>query len=110
MGRGDKLDSYNRLAQLDQQLRDVRDRVFEMLDDLNAVEIMRKHVPAHHRWLFDRLDSALRRIDLLDGAIAEAEYEAEYEAERELEDDTDDSPGRVMGNQPAQGERLNEGR
>ena len=106
MGRGDKLESYNRLAQLDQQLRDVRDRVFEMLDDLNAVEIMRKHVPAHHRWLFDRLDSALQRIDLLDGAIAEAEYEAE----RELEDDTDDSPGRVMGNQPAQGERLDEER
>jgi hypothetical protein len=38
-------------------------RVFELLDDLNAVEVLRDHTPPGRRYLVDRLETALRLID-----------------------------------------------
>jgi hypothetical protein len=75
------LDVHFRLAALDQELRDVHDKVFELLDELDVVEILRAHVPTHHRWLLDRLELALRRIDFLDQAIADAESVEAWEQE-----------------------------
>ena len=82
MDYDDKLDAQSaryRLAELNHQLRGVRDRVFELLNELDAVEILRAHVPARRRWLFDRLELALRRIDWLDAAIADTETDCEIE-------------------------------
>ena len=55
-----------RLAELNHQPRGVRDRVFELLNELDALEILRDNVPARSRWLFDRLELALLRIDWLE--------------------------------------------
>lgn len=75
------LNAHHRLAALYQQLHDVRDRVFELLDELDVVEILRAQVPTRQLWLLDRLECALRRIDSLDESIAGAEYDVELETE-----------------------------
>ena len=82
----DRLEERLRLEAFNQQLRDVRDGVFEILDELDAIEILREHVPAHRQWLLDRLALALERAASLRAPIADAEWEVECEI------DDDDSP------------------
>ena len=84
----DRLEAHLRLAAFNQQLRDVRDGVFEILDELDAIEILREHVPAHRQWLLDRLALALDRAASVRSSVADAEWEVECE----IAEEEDDSP------------------
>jgi hypothetical protein len=38
-------------------------RIFDLLEKLDALDILRSHVPTRNRWLFDRLETTLRLAD-----------------------------------------------
>jgi hypothetical protein len=66
-----------RLARLREEFDDVRDDIFELLEDLGAVEILRAHTPPSERWVLDRLENAVRLLDRLqrDIRLTEAQYD-----------------------------------
>jgi hypothetical protein len=75
------MSNYERFMLLRYELDAVLGRVFELLDDLNVVELLREHTPASRRWQVDRLETALARVDRLTDDIDDVVNEAEEEAE-----------------------------
>jgi hypothetical protein len=65
------------LERLHHEADDVRSDVFDLLDELGAVDILREHAPPSQRFLLDRLEIALRLVDRLERDIqnVEAKYE-----------------------------------
>jgi hypothetical protein len=51
--------------------------VFELLDKLDAIEILSQHVPLFRRFLLDRLENALRRIERAEEDLDELEAVAD---------------------------------
>ena len=63
-----------------QEWTEVECRIFCLLDELDAVEVLRAHVPAGHQHLVDRLDWSLRLRHLLETEL-HGPFALEYAAE-----------------------------
>jgi hypothetical protein len=47
-----------------------RDRVFELLEELEVAEILRAHIAPTRRYLVDRFESTIRLLDRIDRDLA----------------------------------------
>jgi hypothetical protein len=54
---------------------DLSCRVLWLLDELDALEILRAHTPPVHRYLFDRLENALRLIERIEEDPDDSEFD-----------------------------------
>ena len=61
----DPFDRQRSLGDLYEELYETQDTVIDLLDELDAMEILREHVPAPRRLSLDRLETAIRLIDRL---------------------------------------------
>ena len=53
-------------SDLHEEYYDTSRTIYDLLDALDAVEVLRSYTPATTRYLVDRLESALRRIDRIE--------------------------------------------
>jgi hypothetical protein len=50
-------------------------RIFTLLEEIDALDILRSHVAPRNRWLLDRLETALKLADrILDGTDYDEDY------------------------------------
>jgi hypothetical protein len=76
--------AQQRLVSLQGASDEALGQVFELLHELDAVEILRLHTPPSRRWQLDRLETALRLADGLRDVIEDAVAFRDY-VEEELE-------------------------
>jgi hypothetical protein len=80
MSIDDFLNAQHMVASLQEESGDATDRIFDLLAELDAVDILRLHTPPSRRWQLDRLETALQLVDRLHGDIDDAIAYREYVA------------------------------
>jgi hypothetical protein len=56
-----------------EEFHDACEQVIELLDELDAVEVLRAHLPPSRSFLMDRLEIALRRMEGLNRELEQSE-------------------------------------